>query len=129
MQRGGKLKMPTLIIAVLILAALVGLYMFLKKTREGFQSEVTVRYYFLPTCSWCNKFNPEWEAFVNNLEQDKKLKPELAVVKTEKVDGSTNKVPVEGFPTVHLIDKQGKVQEFTRERTATALMEEALKIV
>lgn len=129
MQRGGKLKMPTLLMAVLILAALVGLYMFMKKTREGFESSVIVRYYFLPECGWCKKFTPEWEVFVKNLEDDKKINKKLLIVKTEKIDGSTQKVPVQGFPTVHLIDKDGKEHEFTRERTATALMEEVLKLV
>ncbi len=128
LQRGGKLKMPTLIIAVLLLAALVALYMFMKK-REGFESQVVVKYYFLPECGWCKKFKPEWDTFVKNLEADKKVKPSLAIVKTEAIDGSKNKVPVQGFPTVHLVGKDGKVEEYKGERTATALMEAVLKLV
>lgn len=127
-QRGGKLQMPTLIGAVIILAILVGLYMYMKK-REGFETPVIVRYYYLPECGWCKRFKPEWEAFVNNLEEDKKVNKKLANVKVEAIDGSVQKVPVEGFPTVHLVGKDGKPEEFRGERTSTALMDAVLKMV
>lgn len=120
--------MPTLIGAVVILAILVGLYMYMKK-REGFESPVIVRYYFLPQCGWCQRFKPEWDTFVSNLEEDKKVNPKLANVKTEAVDGSVTEVPVQGFPTVHLIGKDGKPEEYKGERTSTALMDAVLKLV
>lgn len=127
-QSGGKLKTSTLIAAVVILAALAALYFFMKK-REGFEGQVTVRYYFLKTCGWCDRFNPEWDAFVKHLEEDAKVNSKLSAVKTEKIDGTSPGVPVQSFPTIHLVSKDGKVQEYTGERTATAIMAEVLKLL
>lgn len=126
-QRGGKLAMPTLIIVVVMLLALVALYMYMKK-REGFASQIVVKYYYLPECGWCLKFKPEWEQFVKNLEADKKVNPKLASVKTEAIDGSSVQVPVQGFPTVHIVAGNGTPEEYKGERTATALMEAVLKL-
>lgn len=127
-QYGGKLKTGTLIAAVLILAALGALYFFMKK-REGFEGQVTVRYYYLPTCGWCEKFKPEWNTFVKNVQEDAKVNPKLAVVKTEEINGAEKEVPVQSFPTVHLVDKNGKAEEYKGERTATALMDAVLKML
>lgn len=126
-QRGGKITFTTFLVLAAILAILLAVYLFMRK-KEGFTSDsLVVRYYYLPTCGWCKKFQPEWETFKKNLEEDAKLKPELKNVKTEEIDGSQKKVPVEGFPTVHLV-KNGKVHEYSGERTATSLMEEVLKL-
>lgn len=127
-QHGGKLKTGTLIAAGLILAALAVLYFFMKR-REGFEGQVTVRYYFLEECGWCKRFNPEWETFVKNLADDAKLNDKLSAVKTEKIDGSTPGVPVQAFPTIHLVGKDGKVEEYKGERTATAIMDAVLKML
>lgn len=119
--------MKTFLGAALILGALAVLYMLMKR-REGFESSVIVRYYFLPGCGWCERFNPEWDAFEKQLAEDKKIKPELNNIKTEKINGKEQEVPVQGFPTVHIVDKNGKAEEYKGNRTASDLMKKVLEV-
>lgn len=120
--------MGTFVAAAVLLLVLVGLYLFTKKS-EGFESKVIVRYYYLPTCGWCKKFQPEWEKFKQELASAKSSNKALESVTTEEVDGSAEKVPVEAFPTVHLVDKTGAAKEYTGERTAADLMKATLELV
>lgn len=126
-QQGGRLSMKTFLVAAMILGLLAVLYFFMKR-REGFESPVIVRYYFLPGCGWCERFNPEWEAFVAQLAEDQKIKPALKNIKTEKINGKEQEVPVQGFPTVHIVDASGKVEEYKGNRTATDLMKKVLEV-
>lgn len=106
-----------IIIALLVLVGLLLAYMFLYKV-EGFQSEksnIVVKYYHLPGCTYCKQFNPEWDKFVGMVD---------GLANVEKIDGSTQTVPshVKGFPHIDFV-VGGKDDEYSGERTANALLD------
>lgn len=105
------------VIIVVSVVFLLGIILALFACRkEMFSSKPTLTYYFLPSCGWCTKFNPEWENFV-------KMAPDTIV--TNKVDGTTSpeieKYKIKSFPHVQLV-KDDKVTVFEGERTAENLM-------
>lgn len=104
-----------------------GLYILMRmraSKKEGFADEVpaaapavTVTYYYLEQCMWCNKFKPEWQKF--------KADAEKAGIKTVEVDGEKNQALVQekgikGFPSVWIQDS-----EYSGDRTAEELLKAA----
>lgn len=120
------MSMKTFAAAAVILGALALLYFFMKR-KEGFESQVVVRYYFSPNCGWCDKFNPEWSAFETQLAEDQKIKPATKIIKAEKINNDVAAV-VQGVPTIHIIGKDGKLQEYVGPRTASDLMTKVLEV-
>lgn len=115
-----KMKMPKVqasrvivVVSVVFLLALLALFACRK---EMFASKPTLTYYFLPTCGWCTKFNPDWDKFV-------KMAPET--IETNKVDGSSSpdidKYKIKSFPHIQLV-KDDKVMIFEGDRTVENLM-------
>jgi thiol-disulfide isomerase/thioredoxin len=106
----------------LVILAVVAVWVFVirPRMREGFESPVTVTYYFLEGCPWCKKFAPEWEAFKARATKDK------VAVTTVDVDAEKEpeKTPVDikGFPTITITGVDGKAVTYTGDRTADALM-------
>lgn len=84
--------------------------------KEMFQSRPTVSYYYLPSCGWCTKFNPEWEKFIKDAPP---------TIMTEKVDGSSSpdieKYNIKAFPHIQLV-KGDTVMIFEGDRTSENLM-------
>jgi len=126
-RRGGAAAMfrdiPKWVITLtLVILAVVAVWVFVvrPRMREGFESPVTVTYYFLEGCPWCKKFAPEWEAFKAQATKDK-----IAVM-TADVDAEKEpeKVPkdIKGFPTITITGSDGKAVTYDGERTADALM-------
>lgn len=115
-----KMKMPKIyaqtVIIVVSVVFLLGILAFFACRKEMFSSKPTITYYFLPSCGWCTKFNPEWEKFV-------KMAPDTIV--TNKVDGTTSpeieKYKIKSFPHVQIVN-EGIVTVFEGERTAENLM-------
>jgi thiol-disulfide isomerase/thioredoxin len=109
------------VIIVVSVALLLGIVALFACRKEMFSSKPTLTYYYLPTCGWCTKFNPEWEKFV-------KMAPDTIV--TNKVDGTTSadieKYKIKGFPHIQLV-KGDKVIVFEGDRTAEKLMEFVVK--
>lgn len=105
------------IILLLLLIGLLLAYVFMYKIERFQGSKLVVKYYYLPQCRYCKEFMPEWEKFSSTVG-------DLASV--EKIDGSTGKAPdyVKGFPYVEFIF-DGKAEEYTGDRTASALMDKA----
>lgn len=97
--------------AIVVVSVLSWLY--LRRAREGFAAkQVTVTYYFLPTCPHCVAFKPQWEAY-------KKIAG--SHVKIVEVDGSKPGSDaaahgVKAYPTVMVGERQ-----YDGERTASAL--------
>lgn len=111
------------IASAIIMLALIGYLLYIIANREKFESApaATITYYFLPTCGWCTKFTPDWEAF------EKKVKDEKVAIATKKVDGSTNakeveKYKIKGFPHIQIV-KGDKVTVFEGERSVDNLMD------
>lgn len=102
---------------ILILSIVVGV-LFFRKTREGFESNNKLTYYYYPECPHCQKFSPIWEEF------ETKVKTESIPVTTDKVNikapGSAT-VPenVQGVPSVILNDST----EFKGPRTLDGLLQ------
>jgi glutaredoxin len=111
-------------IAGLVVALLlfVALYFFLRRRegREGFESQTTVTYYYLPECPWCKKFKPEWDKFS---ELAKKLGIDVSEVDASDATHAeaTAKKGIRGFPTV-IVSKGGQDEEYGGDRTADDLM-------
>ena len=97
-----------------------GLYILMRSMskKEGFvDAPVTVTYYYLEQCMWCNKFKPEWQKF--------KVEAEKAGIKTIEVDGEKNQEQVQekgikGFPSVWIQDS-----EYSGDRNAEELLKAA----
>ena len=117
-----KMKMPKVyasrVIVIVSVVFLLGLLVLFTCRKEMFSSKPTLTYYFLPTCGWCTKFNPDWEKFV-------KMAPDTIV--TNKVDGSNSpdieKYNIRSFPHIQLVKSDGKVLIFEGDRTVEKLME------
>lgn len=114
------MKMPKMyanrVIIVVTVAILLGIIFFISCRKEMFSSKPTLTYYFLPTCGWCTKFNPDWDKFV-------KMAPDTIV--TNKVDGTTSpdieKYKIKSFPHIQLV-KDDKVIIFEGDRSVENLM-------
>jgi thioredoxin-like negative regulator of GroEL len=116
-KSNGKNNNMSIIIVVSCIALLLGVVAFVVIARkEMFESKPVLSYYYLPTCGWCTKFNPEWEKFV-------KIAP--ATISTQKVDGTSSpdieKYKIKSFPHIQLV-KGDKVKIFEGERTSDNLM-------
>ncbi len=115
-----KIPMPkrvaTKVVIFVSVAVLLGIMALFACRKEMFESKPTLSYYFLPTCGWCTKFNPEWEKFV-------KIAPDT--IATQKVDGTTSpdieKYKIKSFPHIQFV-KGDKVIIFEGERTSDKLM-------
>jgi thiol-disulfide isomerase/thioredoxin len=94
-------------------------FVFMKR-HEGFESKVVLSYFYLPSCGWCKKFNPEWDKFVAMVEKDK-LDIVTRKVNAEEAKEEVMKEKIEGFPHVHIV-KDGKRKDFEFNRTAEDLM-------
>lgn len=115
MKKTPKNYTNTVILAVCIVI-LIGLAFLICNRKEMFSSKPTLTYYYLPTCGWCTKFNPEWEKFV-------KMAPDTIV--TNKADGMSSpdieKYDIKSFPHIQLV-KDDKVTVFEGDRTVENLM-------
>lgn len=109
-------KYANRVIIVVTVAILIGIVFLIGCRKEMFASKPTLTYYFLPSCGWCTKFNPDWEKFV-------KMAPDTIV--TNKVDGTVSpdikKYNIKSFPHIQLV-KDDKVIIFEGERTVENLM-------
>jgi glutaredoxin len=118
-----------ILIAVAVIA-LLGLawYFFGRKTMEKFAGapKVTVTYYFMKNCPWCQKLQPEWEKFKNAITAEK-LDVTTVEVDAEQNTDKVSKKNISGFPTVRITGKDGKETEYEGDRTAAALLAEVKK--
>ena len=112
-----------ILIAVLVIVIVIVLGILLKRKLEKFdgdgQNTVTVKYYFSPTCGWCNKFKPEWEIFQATAD------PSLITCNPIDATDPNNKSAatadnVTGYPTI-IIVKNGNQVQYTGDRTAAAI--------
>lgn len=94
-------------------------FVFMKR-QEGFESKAVLSYFYLPGCGWCQKFNPEWEKFVEMVKKEN-IAVETRKVNAEEAKEEVMKEKIEGFPHVHIV-KDGKRKDFEFNRTAEDLM-------
>lgn len=121
------MKTQTQLMLALFIILVAGILTYLLYTRrEGFASQVTVTYFFMKGCPWCEKFKPEWAAFKNALTQQK-LAVQTAEVDAEEKPDVVSKKNIRGFPTVLITGKDGKEVEYGGERTSAALLTEVKK--
>ena len=112
-----------ILIAVLVIVIVIVLGILLKRKLERFdgdgQNTVTVKYYFSPTCGWCNKFKDEWTKFQATAD------PSLITCNPiDATDPSNSKLVsadnVSGYPTI-IIVKNGNQVQYKGDRTAIAI--------
>ncbi len=91
---------------------------------EGVSSFVVVDFY-MPACSWCEKFMPDWNRVVDDFKRSSD-----GLVKFTKVDGTqarnlAQRYEVQSFPTFIIILPGTDGMQFskwkTRDRTAQGL--------
>lgn len=116
-MNGGRVTRNVLFALLALLVALGLVYFFLQK-KEGFTdgSKGKVFYYYMNGCPHCEDFDPVWAEFIK--------KDAVKAYQVEKIEANDPKKPKEvtGFPTVHMIDANGKVKEYTGPRTVDGLL-------
>ena len=104
-----------------LIIAVVVIYKFkVEKFVNATGGAVVVTYYFMPSCGWCKKFNPEWGTFQATSDPTQ--------IKAEKVDATTpdgqkaaSAAGVTGYPTVIIQVPGNDPITYSGERTAAAL--------
>ena len=109
----------SLLILTLILLLSSVVFVFSKRM-EKFESMPVIKYFYLDTCGWCKKFNPEWEKF-EKMVKDNKVSVVVQKLNAAENEKEVDKENIQGFPHVHLINN-GKRIDFEEDRTAEELM-------
>lgn len=115
----GTFQKGMVVFLLLIVFALI-VYTFMKRY-ETFESNVVLSYFYLPGCGWCQKFNPEWERFVEMVKAEK-LAVEVRKVNAEEARDEVAKEKIQGFPHIHLKTKSGERVDYEDERKAESLV-------
>ena len=115
----GSFQKGLVVFLLLIVFALI-VYTFMKRY-EGFESKVSLSYFYLPGCGWCQKFNPEWDRFVE-LVKSEKIDVQLRKVNAEEARDEVSKEKIQGFPHIHLKNPDGERVDYEDERNAEALL-------
>lgn len=114
----GSFQKGLVVFLLLVVFALI-VYTFMKRY-EGFESKVTLSYFYLPGCGWCQKFNPEWDRFVEMVKTEK-LDVQLRKVNAEEARDEVEKEKIQGFPHIHLKKASGERVDYEGQRTAEEL--------
>ena len=115
----GSFQKGLVVFLLLIVFALI-VYTFMKRY-EGFESKVVLSYFYLPGCGWCQKFNPEWDRFVEMVKTEK-IDVEVRKVNAEEARDEVKKENIQGFPHIHLKSKSGERVDYEGERKAEELV-------
>jgi thiol-disulfide isomerase/thioredoxin len=104
---------------VLLLFIIIGIgYLYNRKSFEPFSTPEKLIYFYMNECGHCQRFNPIWSDFV------KKYQGNVQLIKVERKQAKKElKVyKVEGFPTVVLVDDEGKHKTYNGPRNVNGLM-------
>ena len=107
-----------LIISIRKLLHLIVYSNFMTRYLENFGNPKSITYFYMNGCGHCEKFTPTWESFSNQYKGPVKLKK---MERTEAGESLLKKYNVRGFPTVIMIDDNGKGKPFEGDRTVDAL--------
>ena len=79
--------------------------------------------YFHPQCGHCQALEPEWTSMVETLK-DKHGDADIVVAKIrhDMADGVNVEEEIQGYPTILVLKNGKKVNEYSGERTAAALL-------
>lgn len=116
----GSFQKGLVVFLLLVVFALI-VYTFMKRY-EGFESKATLSYFYLPGCGWCQKFNPEWDRFVELIKEED-VDVMVRKVNAEEARDEVEKEKIQGFPHIHLKKASGERVDYEGERTAEALIE------
>ena len=106
------------LIAILLLLLVVYFFMNGRKFEFFSDGATTVVFYHLKGCPHCVSFQPEWDAFVKHAKEAGIVTKDFEATENRELVESKN---ITGFPTIH-VEKDGKVKEYTGNRTAKDLM-------
>lgn len=116
------IKKSPMLLAIVVLVVIVGVYfLFASKLmgRENFNgADAKLVMYYADWCGHCKTTKPEFK----KLGKTQKVNGKTVAI--EMVNGDSNpqaveKAGVRGFPTIHLIHKNGKRTEFQGNRKAS----------
>ena len=103
-----------------VLCSLISIYyIFFRNSSfiDNFGNPVSCTYYYMDNCGYCKKFTPEWDKFVKEYKGDIKFKK----VNMRDAEADIKKYDIKGFPTVLIMDEEGKIKEYDGDRTSEGL--------
>ena len=113
---------------IYIIALLVTLILILLLIRrsENFHSTSTSRMvvtlYKNDGCGFCQRFQPEWDRFVDNVTNQASIVPNIEAIAIRCELDSTKCPNITGVPTIKIV-KDGKEYIYNGDRTAVALLD------
>ena len=116
----GKLKSRNVVCLLAVVGVVVVGVACLMKYREGFEGGKELLLLHMTGCPHCVKLIPEWQSFISKNNTG---------IKTRSVERSEDpalvkKYNVTGFPTILLVDSQGKkIKTYKGPRTADGLLD------
>jgi thiol-disulfide isomerase/thioredoxin len=86
------------------------------------QPDAKLIFLYMNGCGWCDKFKPQWDAFVKSYGAPLAASG-LTLASYERSDpaAAAFKSTVDGYPTVLLVTGDGSVVKFSGERTPAGL--------
>jgi hypothetical protein len=122
----GLMQMVIWIVPTVALLALALWYLRRKPSVEGMQDGKSpkhhVYYFFMPSCGYCNQFNPEWDIFVQKMKGDSSVALHKIDISDPSNAEQTDKFSVSGVPDIRLVSEK-KEHKYGGERKADALLE------
>ena len=106
---------------LIVFAILIHMVFFRQSRMENMKNigtPVSATYYYMTNCGHCKTFTPQWDAFVKAYKGPIKLKK----VEMNDAGDDLKKYNINGFPTVLIIDENGKTQTYDGPRTESGLM-------
>jgi len=102
---------------VLILLILFLLFKGYNKIFEGNTGQDELVFFYMKNCGHCDRFMPVWDEFVEEVGD---------TFKTKKIESSEDpklidRLKINGFPTILLMNGNTKVKEFKGDRTVDEL--------
>ena len=116
-----KMHVVAKMMLLIVFAILIHMVFFRQSRMENMKNigtPVSATYYYMTNCGHCKTFTPQWDAFVKAYKGPIKLKK----VEMNDAGDDLKKYNINGFPTVLIIDENGKTQTYDGPRTEAGLM-------
>jgi thiol-disulfide isomerase/thioredoxin len=104
-------------VLILVAAAVVGIFLcklLSNVMKEGFGEKI-LKYFHMDGCGHCKKFDPTWDEFVKQHDEAG------TGIKLEKIEAANAPDNINGYPSIHLMDGNNKVDELKGERSVASL--------
>lgn len=110
-------KLMHFICIVVLLIVIRFIYTYFLTKNENFENISYCNYYYMNKCGHCEKFNPEWELFVQSYKGNIKLNK----FEMNNAGSDIDKYNINGFPTILFLDNKGNSKVYEGPRTSDGL--------